>query len=225
MIYCVEDDAGIRNMMVYTLKASGLEAVGLSDSKELEEYLAKELPQLIMLDIMLPGKDGLTILKELREKQITAQIPVIMATAKGTEYDKVTGLDLGADDYLAKPFGMMEMVSRVKAVLRRVTPPEQSPILQMGDLLLNLSAHTAMVSGEEVVLALKEYQLLEMFMSQKGMVFTRDQILSSIWDIDYDGETRTVDVHIRSLRTKIGHCGKYIQTVRGVGYRMEEKND
>lgn len=223
MIYCVEDDAGIRNMMVYTLKASGLDAFGVSDSLELEALLEKELPQLIMLDIMLPGKDGLTILKELREKRKTAQIPVIMATAKGTEYDKVTGLDLGADDYLAKPFGMMEMVSRVKAVLRRITPKEDNPILQMGDLTLNLSAHTATVSGEQVVLALKEFQLLEMFMSQKGMVFTRDQILSSIWDMDYDGETRTVDVHIRSLRTKIGDCGKYIQTVRGVGYRMEEK--
>ncbi len=222
MIYCVEDDAGIRNMMVYTLKASGLEALGLCDSKELEEQLEKELPQLIMLDIMMPEKDGLTILKELKEKATTAQIPVIMATAKGSEYDKVTGLDLGADDYLAKPFGMMEMVSRVKAVLRRVSPPEQSHILEMGDLQLNLSAHTVTVSGEPVVLALKEFQLLEMFMSQKGMVFTRDQILSSIWDIDYDGETRTVDVHIRSLRTKIGHCGKLIHTVRGVGYRMEE---
>lgn len=210
-------------MMVYTLKASGLDAFGVSDSLELEALLEKELPQLIMLDIMLPGKDGLTILKELREKRKTAQIPVIMATAKGTEYDKVTGLDLGADDYLAKPFGMMEMVSRVKAVLRRITPKEDNPILQMGDLTLNLSAHTATVSGEQVVLALKEFQLLEMFMSQKGMVFTRDQILSSIWDMDYDGETRTVDVHIRSLRTKIGDCGKYIQTVRGVGYRMEEK--
>lgn len=222
MIYCVEDDAGIRNMMVYTLKASGLEALGLCDSKELEEHLEKELPQLIMLDIMMPEKDGLTILKELKEKATTAQIPVIMATAKGSEFDKVTGLDLGADDYLAKPFGMMEMVSRVKAVLRRVSPPEQNHILTMGDLQLNLSAHTVTVSGEPVVLALKEFQLLEMFMSQKGMVFTRDQILSSIWDIDYDGETRTVDVHIRSLRTKIGHCGKFIHTVRGVGYRMEE---
>ncbi len=223
MIYCVEDDAGIRNMMVYTLKASGLEAFGVSDSTELDALLEKELPQLIMLDIMLPGKDGLTILKELRETRKTAHIPVIMATAKGTEYDKVTGLDLGADDYLAKPFGMMEMVSRVKAVLRRISPKEESPILQMGNLTLNLSAHTASVGGEQVVLALKEFQLLEMFMSQKGMVFTRDQILSSIWDMDYDGETRTVDVHIRSLRTKIGDCGKYIQTVRGVGYRMEEK--
>lgn len=223
MIYCVEDDEGIRNMMVYTLKSSGLEATGLSDSSELDAILEKEIPQLIMLDIMLPEKDGLTILKELRENHRTAQIPVILATAKGTEYDKVTGLDLGADDYLAKPFGMMEMVSRVKAVLRRVSPPESTSILQMGDLVLNLSAHTATVAGEQVVLALKEFQLLEMFMSQKGMVFTRDQILSSIWDMDYDGETRTVDVHIRSLRTKISHCGKYIQTVRGVGYRMEEK--
>ncbi|MFI3254086.1 MAG: response regulator transcription factor [Eubacteriales bacterium] len=225
MIYCVEDDAGIRNMMVYTLKASGLDALGLSDGAELEAQLEKELPQLLLLDVMLPGKDGLTILKELRERKDTAKLPIIMATAKGTEYDKVTGLDLGADDYLSKPFGMMEMVSRVKAVLRRIAPVEAEPtmILEMGDLVLNISAHTATVGGESVVLALKEFQLLEMFLSQKGMVFTRDQILSHIWDMDYDGETRTVDVHIRSLRTKIGDCGKYIQTVRGVGYRMEEK--
>lgn len=222
MIYCVEDDEGIRNMMVYTLNASGLEAFGVSDSVELERKLDEKLPELIMLDIMLPGKDGLTILKELKEKKATESIPVIMATAKGTEYDKVTGLDLGADDYLAKPFGMMEMVSRVKAVLRRITPKEQVPVLKLGELELNLSAHTAMVNGQQVVLALKEFQLLEMFLSQIGMVFTRDQILSSIWDIDYDGETRTVDVHIRSLRTKLGDCGKYIHTVRGVGYRMED---
>lgn len=223
LIYCVEDDEGIRNMMIYTLKASNLEAVGLSDSVELEKKLEEALPDLIMLDIMLPGKDGLTILKELREKKNTQNIPVIMATAKGTEYDKVTGLDLGADDYLAKPFGMMEMVSRVKAVMRRVSPKEQSNLLKLGGLELNLFSHTATVDGVQVVLALKEFQLLEMFLSQIGMVFTRDQILSSIWDMDYDGETRTVDVHIRSLRTKLGDCGKYIQTVRGVGYRMEEK--
>lgn len=222
MIYCVEDDEGIRNMMVYTLNASGLEAFGVSDSLQLEEKLAEKLPDLIMLDIMLPGKDGLTILKDLKEKKATENIPVIMATAKGTEYDKVTGLDLGADDYLSKPFGMMEMVSRVKAVLRRITPKEQAPVLKLGDLELNLTAHTATINGESVTLALKEFQLLEMFLSQIGRVFTRDQILSSIWDIDYDGETRTVDVHIRSLRTKLGDCGKYIQTVRGVGYRMEE---
>lgn len=225
MIYCVEDDEGIRNMMIYTLNASGIEALGLSDSTELEAKLEETLPDLIMLDIMLPGKDGLTILKELKAKKSTEQIPVIMATAKGTEFDKVTGLDLGADDYLAKPFGMMEMVSRVKAVLRRMAPKEQSPVLTLGSLELNLSAHTATVAGVPVILALKEFQLLEMFLSQIGMVFTRDQILSSIWDMDYDGETRTVDVHIRSLRTKLGECGKYIQTVRGVGYRMEEKND
>lgn len=224
MIYCVEDDAGIRNMIVYTLKASGLEAIGLSDSEELDAHLKKELPQLLILDIMLPGKDGLTILKELRASKATAQLPIIMATAKGTEYDKVTGLDLGADDYLAKPFGMMEMVSRVKAVLRRITPvTEKNSVFQMGELVLNVTAHTTTVAGKPVILALKEFQLLEMFMSQTGMVFTRDQILNNIWDMDYDGETRTVDVHIRSLRTKLGDCGTYIKTVRGVGYRMEEK--
>ncbi len=223
MIYCVEDDAGILNMMLYTLKASGFQAKGFESAKELAVQMERSLPDLMILDIMLPEKDGLTLLKELRSDGKTAKIPIIMATAKGTEFDKITGLDLGADDYLSKPFSMMEMVSRVKAVLRRVLPQETPSVLQLGQLVLNISAHSVTVEGKMVELALKEFSMLELFLNHVGMVFTRDQILNSIWDMDYDGETRTVDVHVRSLRSKLGVCGDYIQTVRGVGYRMEEK--
>ncbi len=224
MIFCVEDDAGIRNMVVYTLNASGLEAEGFPDGKSFFAALAQRRPRLVMLDIMLPGEeDGITILKRLRGNAATADIPVIMATAKGTEYDKVMGLDLGADDYLAKPFGMMEMVSRVKAVLRRTAPPEELASLQVGELELNPNAHTVCANGRRIQLTLKEYELLRLFMENPGRVFTRNQLLERIWDADYLGETRTVDVHIGTLRTKLGHCGDYIETVRGVGYRMEGK--
>ncbi len=223
MIFCVEDDSGIRNMMVYTLNASGFEAEGLCDSTQLWDALAKMRPELIMLDIMLPGEDGINILKQLKEQSSTREIPVIMATAKGTEYDRVIGLDLGADDYLSKPFGMMEMVSRVKAVLRRTAPKENSKTLNLYELELNLNEHTVSVRGERVLLTLKEFELLKLFMEHVGQVFTRDQLLAKIWSIDYAGETRTVDVHIGTLRTKLGSCGNYIQTVRGVGYRMEGK--
>ncbi len=221
MIFCVEDDVGVRNMMVYTLNASGFGAEGFSDGRALLEALESHRPQLILLDIMLPGMDGLEILRKLRAHHTTADIPVIMATAKGTEYDKVVGLDLGADDYLAKPFGMMEMVSRVKAVLRRTAPREDGAILRVGRLTLNRGEHTVSVEGERVRLTLKEYEMLRLFMENIGRVFSRDQLLSSIWDADYMGETRTVDVHIGTLRTKLGSCGDYIETVRGVGYRME----
>ena len=169
---------------------------------------------------MLPGEDGITILKKLRSHGNTSDIPVIMATAKGTEYDKVIGLDSGADDYLAKPFGMMEMVSRIKAVLRR-SSPKQEKLLSMGELELNLSEHTVTSSGKRVQLTLKEFDMLRLFMENPGRVFTREQLLSGIWGTDYIGETRTVDVHIGTLRTKLGTCGSYIETVRGVGYRME----
>ena len=220
MIFCVEDDASIRNMVVYTLQSSGFDAVGFGDGDALFSALERQRPRLILLDIMLPGMDGLEILKCLRSKSATADIPVIMATARGTEYDKVLGLDLGADDYLAKPFGMMEMVSRVRAVLRRTEPKEEKD-LRMGDLEMNLSEHTASVKGERISLTLKEYALLELFMTHPGQVFTRDHLLSDIWGLDYVGETRTVDVHIGTLRTKLGPCGGMIETVRGVGYRME----
>ena len=221
MIFCVEDDTGIRDLMIYTLNSAGFEARGLNCGGELFDALKDEKPQLIMLDIMLPGEDGIEILKRLRENTATADIPVIMATAKGTEYDKVIGLDLGADDYLAKPFGMMEMVSRVRAVLRRTVQKNVAKVLRVGKLLLNTGEHTVFVDGERVQLTLKEYEILRSFMENLGLVFTRDQLLESVWGSGYIGETRTVDVHIGTLRTKLGSCGDYIETVRGVGYRMD----
>ena len=221
MIYCVEDDAGIRNMVVYTLRSTGFEAEGLPDGAAFFEAIKKSRPQLVLLDIMLPGEDGLTILKKLRNNPATAEIPVILATAKGSEYDKVTGLDLGADDYLAKPFGMMEMVSRVKAVLRRTTPRQDQQVLQAGALSLNLGEHLVTVDGQRVTLTLKEFEVLRVMMEHVGQVFTRDRLLGEIWGYDFDGETRTVDVHMRTLRQKLGRCGDYIETVRGVGYRLE----
>ena len=225
MIYCVEDDAGIRELMIYTLQASDLQAKGLPDADEFWAAMEKEKPKLILLDIMLPGEDGISILKKLKAQSTTADIPVIMATAKGTEYDKVIGLDLGADDYLAKPFGMMEMVSRVKAVLRRAYKDEKTDIVAVGKLTLNPQTHTVKADGEKVILTLKEFELLHKFMRHPGRVYSREQLLSDIWGADYVGETRTVDVHIGTLRTKLGECGEYIDTVRGVGYRLEEKNN
>ena len=221
MIFCVEDDNAIRDLMIYTLNASGFEAKGFTDGDGLFQALQNEVPNLILLDIMLPGEDGVTILRRLRDNTLTSDIPVIMETAKGTEYDKVIGLDYGADDYLVKPFGMMEMVSRVKAVLRRTEKKEKSDILQVGKLIMNTSNHTVTANGERVQLTLKEYEILKKFIQNLGLVFTREHLLQSICGVDYLGETRTVDVHIGTLRTKLGECGNYIQTVRGVGYRME----
>ncbi len=223
MIYCVEDDASIRDLMIYTLNSAGFEAKGFDCADGLFDALQTEKPRLIMLDIMLPGEDGISILKKLRVQTATKEIPVIMATAKGTEYDKVTGLDLGADDYLAKPFGMMEMISRIKAVLRRTGPIKEVKMLQIGNLVLNLETYIVLVNNERIQLTLKEYELLRTFMENPGRVFTRDQLLEMIWGVSYIGETRTVDVHIGTLRTKLGECGSFIETVRGVGYRMEEE--
>lgn len=220
MIFCVEDDTGIRDLMIYTLNASGFEAKGFSDGEGLFEALKAEMPKLIMLDIMLPGEDGITILKRLRKTAAFSEIPVIMATAKGTEYDKVIGLDSGADDYLAKPFGMMEMVSRIKAVLRRTSHEEKAEVLQNGNLTVSLAAHTVTVNGKEIQLTLKEFEILKLLMENPNIVFTREHLLQSVWGNDYLGETRTVDVHIGTLRTKLDNCGDYIETVRGVGYRM-----
>lgn len=222
MIYCVEDDTSIRELMLYALRASGFEAEGFCEGQALFAALAHTEPQLILLDIMLPGMDGIEILKNLRGNPATAHIPVIIASAKGTEYDKVVGLDLGADDYLAKPFGMMEMVSRIRAVLRRTAPKSQRELLQMGQLQMDPQAHTVYADGRRVELTLKEFELLRLFLEHPGRVFTRDQLLERIWSTDYLGETRTVDVHIGTLRTKLGPCGDYIRTVRGVGYRLEE---
>lgn len=223
MIFCVEDDAGIRDLMIYTLNASGFQAAGFENAKEFYTALTDTTPELIMLDIMLPGEDGISILKRLKAEPRTADIPVIMATAKGNEYDKVIGLDLGADDYLAKPFGMMEMVSRVRAVLRRSgkTPENKPQLLRFGELEMNLNEHTVTSCGQLVQLTLKEYELLHTFMTNPGRAFTREQLLSSVWCEDFLGETRTVDVHVGTLRQKLGRCGAYIRTVRGVGYRME----
>ncbi len=220
MIFCVEDDNAIRELMIYTLAASGFEAKGFTDGESLFAALKEEKPRLILLDIMLPGEDGISILKRLRSGAATAEIPVIMATAKGTEYDKVTGLDAGADDYLAKPFGMMEMISRVKAVLRRTERGEKAAVLNIGKIVLNSAAHTVTANGVEVRLTLKEFELLRLFMENPGIVFTRENLLQSVWGEDFLVETRTVDVHIATLRTKLGGCGDYIETVRGVGYRM-----
>ena len=221
MIFCIEDDNSIRELMIYALNSAGFEAAGFSNGTDFFNALKTQTPQLIMLDIMLPGEDGLSILKKLRMQADTADIPIIMATAKGTEYDKVIGLDSGADDYLAKPFGMMEMISRIKAVLRRTEPKKADKLLRIGGLELNLETYIVLVNGERVQLTLKEYTLLRTFMENPRRVFTRDQLLEIVWGIDYIGETRTVDVHIGTLRTKLGECGDYIQTVRGVGYRME----
>lgn len=222
MIFCVEDDAGIRDLMIYTLNASGFRAVGFENAKEFYTALADTVPELIMLDIMLPGEDGISILKRLKADARTADIPVIMATAKGNEYDKVIGLDLGADDYLAKPFGMMEMASRVRAVLRRSGRAAEKPqLIRVGGLEMNLGEHSVTADGIRVQLTLKEFELLHTFMTNPGRAFTREQLLSSVWCEDFLGETRTVDVHVGTLRQKLGGCGKYIHTVRGVGYKLE----
>ena len=222
MIFCVEDDAGIRDLMIYTLSASGFRAVGFENAREFYAALADDTPELIMLDIMLPGEDGISILKRLKADARTADIPVIMATAKGNEYDKVIGLDLGADDYLTKPFGMMEMASRVRAVLRRSgRAAEKQQLIRVGGLEMNLGEHIVTADGIRVQLTLKEFELLRTFMTSPGRAFTREQLLSSVWSEDFLGETRTVDVHVGTLRQKLGACGKYIRTVRGVGYKLE----
>lgn len=222
MIFCVEDDAGIRDLMIYTLNASGFRAVGFENARGFYAALADDTPELIMLDIMLPGEDGISILKRLKADARTADIPVIMATAKGNEYDKVIGLDLGADDYLAKPFGMMEMASRVRAVLRRSgRAAEKQQLIRVGGLEMNLGEHIVTADGIRIQLTLKEFELLRTFMTSPGRAFTREQLLSSVWSEDFLGETRTVDVHVGTLRQKLGSCGKYIRTVRGVGYKLE----
>lgn len=226
MIYCIEDDSAIRDLMMYTLRTAGFDARGFGSSAGLYEALKSSLPQLILLDLMLPGEDGIAILKKLKSQTAYAGIPVIIASAKGTEYDKITGLDLGADDYLAKPFGMMEMLSRVRAVLRRTMPKNTVQPLSIGFLELNPSEHTVSIWEKDhkipVELTRKEYELLHLLMSHPGMVFTRDALLADIWEFEYTGGTRTVDVHVGTLRTKLGSCGNYIKTVRGVGYKMEE---
>ncbi len=221
MIFCVEDDSSIRELMVYALNSAGFEAAGFPDGQSFREAMKNRRPELIMLDIMLPGEDGISILKDLKSRTDTRDIPVIMATAKGSEYDKVTGLDTGADDYLAKPFGMMEMVSRVRAVLRRVSGGQTAKALRLEGLELDPQACIVHIDDRRVELTLKEYKLLFTFMTNIGRAFTRDQLLEIVWGVDYIGETRTVDVHVGTLRTKLGRYGGLISTVRGIGYRME----
>lgn len=224
MIYCVDDDNTIREIEVYTLLQTGFEAKGFADGETLFEALKTETPDLIVLDIMLPGKDGMEILKEIRSNPETERIPVIMATAKGTEIDKIQGLDKGADDYLVKPFGTMEMVSRIKAVLRRCKREETtSDTLTIGNIMLKDNEHKVTVNGKRVTLTLKEYELLKTFMLNPGIVFSRDKLLSLVWGVERAVESRTVDMHIKTLRQKLGQEGKHIETVIGVGYRMEAK--
>ena len=223
MIWCVDDDNTIRDIEVYTLTQTGFEAKGFADGISMLEALKTEKPELIVLDIMLPGKDGVEVLKKIRSNPETRKIPVIMATAKGTEMDKIQGLDTGADDYLVKPFGVMEMVSRIKAVLRRCEPDEKEEFLTIGEITLSDKEHLVTVNGEKVVLTFKEFEILKLFMSNPGIVFSRDKLLSEVWGVDYLGESRTVDMHIKTLRHKLGDAGALIETVIGVGYKMEGK--
>lgn len=223
MIWCVDDDNTIRDIEVYTLTQTGFDAKGFADGISMLEALKNEKPELIVLDIMLPGRDGVDVLKEIRSNPETRKIPVIMATAKGTEMDKIQGLDTGADDYLVKPFGVMEMVSRIKAILRRCEPDKKDEILSVAEIKLSDKEHLVTVNGEKVVLTFKEFEILKLFMSNPGIVFSRDKLLSEVWGVDYLGESRTVDMHIKTLRQKLGDAGTIIETVIGVGYKMEGK--
>lgn len=220
MIYCIEDDKSIREIEMYTLQSTGFETKGFEDGHSFFEELKEEKPDLILLDVMLPDEDGISILTKLKKNPDTSDIPVIIASAKGEEYDKIKGLDTGADDYLAKPFGMMEMISRIKAVLRRSIHAVSSN-LTSGNIEMDLNSHIVKVNGEQVDLTLKEYELLKLFISHPGIVYSREALLNKIWEVEYYGETRTVDVHIRTLRSKLMEEGNRITTVRGVGYRYE----
>ena len=225
MIYLLEDDASIRELVLYSLNSMGMEAQGFELPSQLNEAMKTATPDLLLLDIMLPEEDGFSILRRLRADGNTRSLPVIVLTAKNTEFDTVTALDLGADDYVSKPFGVMELIARVKAVLRRAgnapnAPETVSNTLTEGEVIVDTERHTVKAAGEEVILTLKEFELLCMLLKNKGIVLTRDKILSQIWGYDFDGENRTVDVHVRSLRTKLGDCGSIIETVRGVGYKV-----
>ena len=221
MIWCVEDDAAIRDIELYALRATGFEAKGFEDGIAFWNALQTQRPQLVVLDVMLPGMDGVELLKKIRADARFYDLPVIMATAKGAEYDKIRSLDLGADDYVVKPFGVMELMSRIKAVLRRCQNVSVQKLLKLDGLTLNLNEHTLMIDGKRVQLTYKEFELLELFLAHPGMAFTREQLFAQVWGESYVGETRTLDMHIRTLRQKLGDYGKYIETVRNVGYRLE----
>ena len=224
MIWCVEDDASIRDIEVYALSSAGFAARGFEDGSSFYAAITgeKEKPQLIVLDVMLPGIDGIELLRRIRANAALKQIPIVMATAKGSEYDKIQGLDLGADYYLTKPFGIMELISCVKAVLRRCGAEDEKSTLNACGISMNTLEHTVSADGERITLAYKEYELLKLFLSHIGTAFTREQLMERVWGTDYMGETRTIDMHIRTLRQKLGKCGESIKTVRNVGYRMEE---
>lgn len=223
MIWCVEDDASIRDIEVYALQSTGYEAQGFENGASFLEALKTQKPELVVLDVMLPGEDGIELLRHLRQNPEYKDIPVVMATAKGTEYDKIQGLDLGADYYLTKPFGVMEFVSCIKAVLRRCQPKQVEHLLKTGGLIVNVDEHTVTADGERIVLTYKEFELLKLFLSHPGIAFSRDQLFNEVWGMDYCGDTRTVDMHIRTLRQKLKDYGELIETVRNVGYRLEAK--
>ena len=220
LIYCVEDEKNIRDLVVYALNSSDFRAEGFEDGEAFREGLKKAMPDLVLLDIMLPGEDGMSILAELRRNKETRQLPVILLTAKGSEFDKVQGLDAGADDYVAKPFGVMELLSRVRAVLRRSRLDRDQPVLQVGKILMNQEERRVLADGRELQLTFKEFELLRFLMENENMVLSRDKLLDIVWGYDSEVETRTVDVHIRSLRQKLGDLGELIETIRNVGYRI-----
>ena len=221
MIWYVEDDDSIRDIGIYALNSAGFETRGFEDGITFWNALKKEKPSLIILDVMLPGMDGLELLTKIKESAEYKKIPVIMATAKGQEYDRIRGLDAGADDYIVKPFSIMEMVSRVKAVLRRCEPETSSKLLKTGGLTVNVDQHTVTIDGTRIQLTYKEFELLRIFLSHPGKVYTREQLFTKVWQHDYMGDSRTLDSHIRSLRQKLEDYGKMIETIRNVGYRWE----
>ena len=222
MIYLLEDDASIRDFVIYTLNSQGMEARGFELPSDFWRAMEEQMPSLVLMDIMLPEEDGLSILKKLRAAPRTAKLPIIMLTAKSTEYDKVLGLDGGADDYVAKPFGMMELLSRIRALLRRTEPEPEEEVLSHGGLRVVTAKHTVQAEGRNVVLTQKEFELLCLLLRNPGTVFSREQLISQVWGYEFTGETRTVDVHIRTLRQKLGKCGECVETVRGYGYKIGE---
>ena len=221
MIWCVEDDSRIREIAIYALKSAGFEVKGFEDGRAFWEALKLEKPKLILLDIMLPGIDGIELLEKIKESTEYSDIPVIMATAKGEEYDRIRGLELGADDYIVKPYSVMEMISSVKAVLRRSNPKTEANVLKYNDLIVNIDAYTVTVDGERIQLTYKEFELLCIFLARPGRVFSREQLYTQVWNMDYLEDSRTLDMHIKTLRQKLGNYGKLIETIRNVGYRLE----